>query len=216
MAITTYSELQTAITTWMDRPDFTTAQVKEMIALAEARFNRLLKTVETEAMLTGTSGSRTISISALSMVEPIALKVTDDDGDEREITPKPYGTINYLDESGDPSFYEISGTNIKFDVKLDSAYSFRFIYKGRFALSDSATTNNLLTDHPDIYLAGSIVWGGLFTENDPQTAKFKAILEEGLPEVQRLYAQQDRTVLTPDPMFGSLGRSVYGGYNGEF
>lgn len=42
MAISTYSELQTAVANWLDRDDLT-ARIPEFISLAEARFNRDLR-----------------------------------------------------------------------------------------------------------------------------------------------------------------------------
>lgn len=206
MAITTYSQLKTRALQWMRRNNIPDADVAEWVSLAEARLNRMLKVVETEAALTGISGDRAVSISALSVVEPMALKLVETNGSEREVIPKPYGVINYLDLTACPSFYEISGTNIKFDTMLDQAYALRFIYMGRFALSDAAPTNKLLTEHPDVYLAATIMWGGLFTEDDPKISKWKSLLDEAMPEVQHTFAQAKRTELTVDPMFTATSR----------
>ena len=60
MAITTYTELKSAIADYMARSDLT-GNVEDFIALAEARLNRLLKMVETDATLTGTAASRRIA-----------------------------------------------------------------------------------------------------------------------------------------------------------
>lgn len=214
MTIGTYSELQTAITSFPDRPDLVTADVKTFIQLAEARLNRLLNVVETEAALTGTLNSRTVSISALSMVEPIALKLLQStNGDERDLIIKPYGVIDYIDDTGEPNYCEIVGTNIKFDRPLDEAYAFRFIYQGRFALSDAAPTNKLLTDNPDVYLAAAIVWGGIFTQ-DETSVSLKGLLDEFVTETRIKLAQVKRTQLSLPPMIAALGRRGYG-YTGD-
>lgn len=197
MAISTYSELKTAIADYMARSDLT-GNVADFITLAEARLNRLLKMVETDATLTGVLASRRIDISALSLVQPIALFAVVD-GDEIEILPKSDGSFAYDDTAGLPSFYAIDGTNIDFDRPLDSAYSFRFRYQSRFALSDAAPTNKLLTENPDVYLAASIVWGSVYIKDAGQASGFKSILDEFIAETKNILAQSKRGTLTVDP-----------------
>lgn len=204
MAITNYSELLAALPDWMDRTDLNEAKCQECVALAEARLNRVLKEVETQTALNGVSGVRTIDISALQIIAPISLKVEDSPTvwfGEREIILKPLGVIDYNDTAAQPRFYELNGSNIAFDSPMDQNYSFRFIYRGRFALSESAPTNALLTNEPDVYLAAAIVWGGLYVEDDPKVSKWKSLLDEAMAETKHALAQKKRSVLTPDPMF---------------
>lgn len=203
MAISNYTDLQQAVQDWMDRSDIS-GNVADMITLAEARFNRKLKVVETNATLTGTANSRSIDIASLDIVSPVALKVNDGNG-EWGLTPRENGTFEYGDIAGMPSFWSIDGTNIVFDVPLGQEYTFRFRYQGRFALSDAAPTNELLTKHPDLYLAASIVWGGLFTEDDRKISTWKSVLEEGMTEVSNVINQNKRGQLTVDPALSSIG-----------
>lgn len=197
MAISTYSELKTAISDYMARSDLS-GNVADFIRLAEARLNRLLNVVETDATLTGIVGSRTVSVSSLSIVEPVSLHVVVD-GDEERVSQKADGQFEYREDSGQPSFWAIDGTNIDFDCPLDEAYSFRFRYQSRFALSDGSPTNKLLTEHPDVYLAASIVWGGLYIKDDSMAAGYKGILDEFIAETRHTLAQSRRGVLTVDP-----------------
>ena len=44
MAITSYSTLISAVKTYLNRSDISDAQIKEFISLAEASFNRVLRT----------------------------------------------------------------------------------------------------------------------------------------------------------------------------
>jgi hypothetical protein len=205
MAITTYAELQTAVTDWMTRSNLS-GRAADFIALAEARLNREIPAVETDETLTGTATSRRISISALSMVEPIALFLAKSGQDEREIQQKPDGSFPYLNTEGEPSFYAIDGENIDFDRPLDEAYPFRFRYRQKFALSDSATTNWLLTNHPDVYLAATLVWGGVFIRNPQYSAIFAGSLDNGIADVCNQIAQKNRGVLTVDRALLSPGR----------
>ena len=54
MAISTYSELQTAAANWLDRSDLSD-RIPEFIALAEARFNRILRIRDMETVSTAIS-----------------------------------------------------------------------------------------------------------------------------------------------------------------
>lgn len=197
MAISTYSELKTAVTDWMARSDLS-GNAADFIRLAEARFNRILPYVESDATLTGTVGSRSISLSSLSISQPVALFVTVD-GDEEQVTIKADGTFAYNDMSAQPSFAAFDESNLDFDCLLDQAYSFRLRYRGKLALSTTSPTNGLLTDHPDVYLAGAIVWGGAFIKDAGQSAMFKALLDEFIAETRNQLRQNRRGNLTVDP-----------------
>lgn len=196
MAITTYSELQAAISDWMDRTDIS-GSAADFISLAEARLNRILGTVESTATLATVTSSNLISISSLSMVRPVSLFVTD--VEEAPIMQRGNGTFTILDESGFPQSWGIEGTNIVLDRPADQAYSARFVYQGRLALSNSVTTNSLLQDHPDVYLAASIVWGAAYTKDLPAGAVWRGLLTEFEAEVKSNNAQRKRSVLMSDP-----------------
>lgn len=207
MALSTYSELQASVASWLERSDMTTVIV-DCIALAEARLNRELGPVETDASLTGTVDSRSLDISALSLVEPIELWVANPSNeDEREVQQQSPSTMAYADTSGPPQQWVMASTSaLKLDRPCDQAYAFRFHYRQRFALSDSATTNWLLTNHPDIYLAASLMWGAGYQEAFPNGAMWKGVLDEQLPAVAHTLAKQRKGTLRVDPGLANIGR----------
>lgn len=214
MALDSYSSLKTAIQDWMARSDLS-GNVADWITLAEARLNRTLNPVEVDQSLTGTVDSRRLDVSSYSIVSPIALFVTDPStSDEREITPRSDGTFEYISTSGQPRFWAMDASQdyVDLDRPCDVAYAFRFRYRQRFALSNSVTTNWLLDNYPDLYLAASIMWGGAFTQNMQSAATFKAVLDEGIPEVRNVIARNKRGVLTVDPAL--VARPRPGTYQG--
>lgn len=216
MPITNYTELKSAVTTWMTRGDVA-GQAADCITLAEAALNRELNPVEVDATLAGVLDSRSIDISSLAMVDPIALFLADTGRNEVEITMKDQGTFPYRVSSAYPRFWSIDGTNIDFDCPLGQAYPFRFRYRQRFALSDASPTNWLLTNHPDVYLAASIVWGGVFIQDDPTMARWASILNSALPSVRSTIAQSKRAIASVDTAL--MSRRRYYGYwnmNGPF
>lgn len=206
MALSNYTELQAAVLDWMVRASQTGAVV-DWIALAEARLNRELGAVETDTTLTGVADSRRIDISSVSMVRPIALFLAESGSDEVQISPATDGTFPYLTTSGRPTKWAVDGTNIDFDRPLDSAYPFRLRYRERFSLA-TASTNWLLTNHPDVYLAATIVWGSAYNKNLPEASAWKQLLDEAIPSIKNAIAQTKRAVLTVDRALISRGGAM--------
>lgn len=206
MAISTYAELQTAITDFMARNDVS-GRAADFIALGEARLNRLLGVVATTATLTGTIGSNELDISSLSVQEPQNLYVTYGES-ELFLIPRALGTYTTTTIQGRPSIWALEAHKIKLDRPQETADSFRFVYLGRFALSDAAPTNEFLTNNPDLYLAASIVWGCTYTK-DPAISLWKSSLDEFVAEVSAENARKKRSVLTTDPALGMMGRTRY-------
>lgn len=205
-----YAELQAEAIEWMERAG-QAAKAPLWISLAEARFNRELGVVETDAMLTGTFGSRAVDISSLSMTQPIALFLSEPASDEETLTPKAEGTFEYRSGTGRPKFWAINGQTITFDCPLGSPYPFRFRYRQRFALSNGVPTNWLLENHPDLYLAGVLVWGAGYNQDWPNGAVWKQTLEEVIPQVKSQIAQTKRGTATVDPALSMVSRgSRYG------
>jgi hypothetical protein len=214
MALATYSELQSEALDWMERAG-QSGKAPTWIKLAEARLNRELGVVETDTTLTGTAGSRRIDISGVAIVEPIALFIAEAGQDEEELTPKADGTFPYLNDNGRPKYWAIDGTNIDFDCPLDQAYPFRLRYRQRFALSDSETTNWLLTNHPDVYLAATLMWGAGYNQDWANGTVWKGILDEAIPSIKNLIAQSKRAVATVDPALTYPGRTWRYGWDGS-
>ncbi len=203
MAISTYAELQTAITDWMARSDIS-ASAEDFITLAEARLNRILEPVATTATLTGTISSASVDISSLDIVEPEALWASDGNT-ESFVTPQALGTFQTTDIEGQPSFWAIEGSNIRFERPCDQAYSFRFIYTARLGLSDVVTTNEFLRKHPDMYLCASIYWGCVYIQDEAKAASARSMWDEFLAEVRSNEAQKKRAVLRPDTALSVFG-----------
>lgn len=200
LALANYSDLQTTALDFMERSGVTAdiAAAPAWIQLAEARLNREIGAVETSSALTGTLDSRIIDLTSLSLVQPIALFLAETNLDEREVLLQANGTFPRGVTSGRPAQAAINGTNLEFDRPLDSAYPFRMVFRQRFALSDSAPTNWLLTNHPDVYLAATMMWGAGYRQEWDNGAAYKSILEEATPSIKNTIAQNKRGVMTVD------------------
>ena len=158
MALATYSDLKTSLANWLNRTDLTTEIAEDFIVLAEKDFNSKLRvrkmitqsaiTVDSElvALPTGFLQVRDFYILEGGVKYPL-----------NYITPAQMDQIKGTSTSGMPSTYTILGDNLRFAPVPSSAYSGIINYYKQFdALSDTSTSNYILTNHPAIYLYGSL------------------------------------------------------------
>lgn len=191
MSITTYSELKTAAANWLDRTDLTD-RIPEFIALFEARANRTLRAPE---MLTKDTA---FSIDDQYVDHPTgyleAVRFT--------LATSPIVNLEFIapeqmaewregrTASGKPKWYTVVGTQFEFLPTPDSTYTATLLYYAKLtALSDSATTNWLLTSHPDIYLAGTLLSAEPYLKNDERVPLWRQMLGEAMAELR---IQNDR------------------------
>lgn len=153
MPFSTYSELKTAIADKLHRDDLED-EIEDSIALAEAEMQVDCKLVEFEAdsSITVTSGSGTLPTGFLGFRSVYW------NGDTRY--PITYVSPSSFDSrrnstGGIPSFYTISGSTLRVDEEANGTAI--GVANVRFTpLSDSNTSNSLLTNHPDAYLYGAL------------------------------------------------------------
>tara|TARA_R100000654_G_scaffold66166_1_gene94269 strand:- start:210 stop:884 length:675 start_codon:yes stop_codon:yes gene_type:complete len=158
MALSTYTELKASIANFLNRSDLTSEIQDDFIKLTEADFNskfRVRKMIaqstftidsETEALPTGFLQVRDYYILSGSTKHPL-----------RYMTPSQMDQVKGTSQTGIPQAYTILGDTFRFMPKPDASYSGVINYYKKFdALSDTNTTNFILTDHPAIYLYGSL------------------------------------------------------------
>jgi hypothetical protein len=188
MAITSYSELQTAIANWPNRADTTfTNRVPEFITLFEDWFNRNVRVrpMQAVATLTPSSGIATVPSDFLSAQR---LTWTGSPRSELEYQHPSYIQAAFPDTpSGTPQFYTIEGSStggsrIKVRPTSDTDLELGY-YQKLTPLSTSATTNWLLDSHRDIYLYGSLAEAVGFIEDTAQLSIFKAQRDERVAEL---------------------------------
>lgn len=182
MAITNYSELQGAIAAWMKRSDLTD-QIPNFIALAEARINRVFlpRSQEIEEELTATPGSRFIALPS-GVINPIGLWLKAYMPRVKLTQMLPVELPVRQNVSGYPEYWAIDGENIALDKVAAEAYSFDFRYTKTFALSDSAPTNYILTNNPDVYLMGALVEASKYSMDDQQSAIYEQRFQQAMSD----------------------------------
>ncbi len=190
MAITTYSELQTALAKWPGRENQAgwADLTKDFIALGEDYLNAELplRFYEGDTTLTATIGSRSIALPS-DYLEPYGLQHLSSPFEAlvgRAPTPE---SIGYTDTQGRPSQWAIDETWVIFECPCDQAYSLQFRYRKKFALSDASPTNWLLTNHPRVYLYACLFEAGAFIDDGSDyQAKMRAMRDEAISSASRL------------------------------
>ena len=168
MAISNYSELKTAIASWLDRTDLTDI-IPDFIALAETRHKRdfKIRRMETRVTTNTIDGSEFYTLPD-DYVAMRNIKLNTDPKTPLEfLTPEIMDRLNAGSSKGTPKAYTIKGNNIELRPIPDGVYQVEVSYYKHFtALSDSNTTNDMLTHHPDVYLYGALVEAEPYLQND--------------------------------------------------
>ena len=187
MAIGTYAQLKTAAANWLDRSDLTD-RIPEFIALAEARFNRELRTRDMETVSTAIStvaGTREYSLPT-GFVQMKEFHLSTD-----PLTPLAYITPEMMTRlwagsaTAKPQVFTIIADNVRLGPAPDAVYTTSMLYYKTFtALSDSATTNEMLTNNPDVYLYGTLLEAEPFIMNDQRIQVWLGAFDRAVASIQ--------------------------------
>jgi len=167
MAITTYAELKTAIGDWLNRDDLDSV-IPNFISLAEAQFNRSIRhrkmvtrsdaTLDTPYFAVPSDWLQTIRFQLnTNPVTPLLF-----------VTPEQALEESMVYSAGQqPLFYTTIGQQFQVVPTPDTSYDAELLYYAKIpALSDSATTNWLLTESPDLYLYGALIQSAPYLKED--------------------------------------------------
>jgi hypothetical protein len=217
MALATYSELQTTIASYLNRDDLTSI-IPTFITLTENRLNRELRVRANmvRAQTTTTSGTAFYDLPS----DMIELRNITYDSNSRsfalsylspEFATREYGSI----VSGQPKAYTNLGNNVKLTPTPDAAYGISINYFAKLrSLSDSVTTNDVLTEYPSLYLFGACLEGAIYLNDTEQTNRFGSVFEKAVSDVKRAEdaARYSGTVMTTS-IQGDPGALVRRGAN---
>ena len=187
MAISNYSELQTAVANWLDRDDLA-ARIPEFITLCEARFNRSLRIRAMETLdisVDTVSGTSTVALpTGYVQMRDINL-ITSPITQLQYLTPEIMNRINAGSLTGKPETYTIIADNILFGPTPDAAYDISMLYYKTFdALSDAAPTNWVITNAPYVYLYGTLLEAEPFLMNDQRVQLWATALTQSINTLQ--------------------------------
>lgn len=189
MAITTYAELQTAILTWSGKSTalFSQAQRQEFISLAEVEINDLLRTLDMETRATGATvaGEPRMAVPD-NFGGARRMWISGDTGRVLRQVTSTYIDWKYANAANaKPVVYTVEGSEFRFGPTPDSAYSLEITYfKEVPALSDSNTTNWLLTSHPNVYRFAVMKEAWDFAMDEQRMASAEARFGQAIERLQ--------------------------------
>lgn len=207
MAITTYSELKTAVSSWLHRSDLT-ANVPDFITMAEWRVARDLRVSPLMASSTVTIAAAGNSVALpTGFLELINCQITG--GAELQYIPP--DTIDRVSGAGVPWVYSLIGSNIQVGPTWTAGGTLTLTYfKKETVLSDSNTTNWYMLNIPDTLLYGALLEAAPFLMNDTRISIWKEYYQTSIQNINRQYGNVDphkRMLQYADPNFSFNGNS---------
>ena len=188
MSLSTYSELKTSVANYLNRDDLT-SNIPDFITLTENRLNRELRIRAnvTRATTTTTSGTAFYDLpDDLIELRNITYDTTSSSYALSYLSPESLSREYGSTSSGFPRAYSNIGKTIKLSPTPDAAYTININYYGKLnPLSDSVTTNNILSEFPDLYLFGSCMEGAIFLNDTEQLQRFGGIFQKAMDDIKK-------------------------------
>lgn len=189
MALTTYAELQTAVASWLHRDDIS-ARIVEMIALAESRMNGHIdsRSMEARSTLTCTASNAYVTLPTdMLEMRRLLLSSTSPARALKYVTPDEI-TIDYpYTTTGEPYVFAVIGGQVQLAPIPDQAYSLEITYLQKIPnLSDSATTNWLLTKAPDVYLYATLVQSVAYTQDFDKLTTYQTLYKDAVDNLNSI------------------------------
>ncbi len=172
MGLSTFSELKSSVADWLNRSDLTSV-IPDFITLAEAQLNRELRHYKMHNKATANIETQ-YSATPSDWLQSIRFHLNDSSKTLLKQT-SPEEIAKLRDEadntSGKPQYYSHVGDLIEVYPSPDVTYTGELLYYQQIpSLSDSNTTNWLLTMSPDLYLYGALLQASPYLQNDERMA----------------------------------------------
>lgn len=182
MAITTYAELKTSIADFLNRDDLTSI-IPTFISLAEAQIARDLRHWKQEKRVTTSVDERYENLPndwlELKMIALATGKMMQTISSSEMAERRAQSNI-----AAEPRFVRVTADQLEFYPTPTTATSIAMLYYARIpTLSDSATTNWLLTDAPDVLLYGSLVHSAPYLSDDTRTQIWASLYQSGIDKL---------------------------------
>ena len=175
MAISTYDTLKSGIADFLNRDDLTSV-IPTFIDLASAQINRDIRhwKMEKRVTLTATDGLVTLPSDWLGTIEVDHID-SDTDAFKRHLELLSDGEFsdrryNSNEAAGDPVGFRHAASKIEiFPRSGTPKVELRYMAKAQ-AVSEQYASNFILTDHPDVYLYGSLLHSAPYLVDDQRVA----------------------------------------------
>ena len=206
MALDTFAGLKATIADYLNRDDLT-AVIPSFITIAEAKFNRKLRTRQMVKRATATLDTAFFAFPA-DFLQAKEFQLNTNPITYLEFITEKQGDLMRQDAiiaAGKPKYYTIVGTQLEVIATPDSSYTGELTYYGKItALSDSNTSNWLLAYAPDLYLYGALVEAAPYLKDDERIAVWGQLYTNSLGDIE-VADQRASVSSTPIVRARSLG-----------
>ena len=200
MAISTYTELKSAVADFLNRDDLASS-IPTFISLAEAALNRDLRHWRQQRRVTTVADERYEQLPS-DFIKAHSLVMETGNGEKAlafastaEISRRSLTTNG---ESGEPVLYTINAGQIEFIPTPDESYPLTMTYYAALpTLSDEETSNWMLTLYPDIYLYGTLVHSAPYLADDARTQVWAALYQAAIDAATR---DSDQALYSGSPL----------------
>jgi hypothetical protein len=170
---------------WIARSDVTDAVLSDCVVMFEAVANRQLRVRQMEASstLTPASGEATLPTDYLMW-----RSVTWEGSPTQQleyVEPRWMRAAYNSTDADTPTVFTIEGTTFSLRPTSTTSVTFRYWQKIP-ALSDSNTTNWLLTAHPDVYLHGCLYEVYKYLRDSDGAVAYIQLRDAGFEEIKKL------------------------------
>jgi len=192
MAITTYAQLKTAVTSWLDVSTATlSTTIDDLVTIAEARIFREARTRDTEAVLSGTIASGVVAVPSDYIALKFAYLVTSPSQIlERRPAEWIYSQYPIRSSAGRPKYIGREAGNFIFGPYADSGYTLAGVYYKKLAAL-STTAHALFTNNPDLYLFGCLAESEILIGRDERLPIWRTKYAEILAQVNGVAREED-------------------------
>jgi len=198
MSIASYSDMKALIARRLHRSDLT-SYIVDYITMAEARIYREMRLRQMETAFSSAISSGTISLPSgyldLKHAQLTTAPITRLQRKDAEWIYTAYPTRS---ADSTPRFIARDATSFIFGPYPDSSYTVAGVYfKKLDALSDSNTSNWLITDAPDLLLYASLVEAATDLVQDQRAQLWESKYQQAKREIEK---QNDAEDVSGSPM----------------
>jgi len=176
MSLDSYANLKLELIDWSHRDDLD-LKIDTFIDMAESKMyanetERLeLKDGDTRATASMDITSRYLALpNGYQSMRKLRIQIAD--GESYEVMFRTPAQLNVRSDTGMPSFFTVT-SQLEFDRVPDQAYTVEMQYFADFSpLSDTNASNAVLTNHPEIYLFGSLWALKNWTDEEQDAARY--------------------------------------------
>jgi hypothetical protein len=180
-SLASLADLRSAVADWLNRTDLSTERLDEFISLTEVEMMREVLERSIETVQSGTTDGN-----------PLAFPT--DAGRVSKIVIEGGGwnrPLSYVGTAGDESTssgaaygFTLEEGEIRLSPTPDAGLSYRIYFTPQIVpLSETVTTNWLLTNHPDVYLWGACAHASIYLKDDAGIARFAPRYENAKQKV---------------------------------